>query len=196
MSIFGNPVMLGDSSGGTDYPWNDNFAINWDFSNPVNTRGQSSYSSGSSIRTINGWQLYNSTLELVSGGVTTSPNANNYQFPNSSIVVAFLGKTCTLSILAGDELKSVTFVCGSSAGMLGEVNLDNLVRAWSYRDSSTQFSISFGYTGSGTSPIIKSIKLELGETSTLGHMENGVWVLNNTTTQEQETVKGSILSAW
>ena len=39
--------------------------------------------------------------------------------------------------------------------------------------------VNFGFTGStDNSAIIIAIKLELGDTQTLAHKENGVWVLN------------------
>lgn len=202
MSIYGNPVMMGGSGGGGDFPWNDNIAINWDFTNPVNTRGQSSYTSSGAIIGINGWQQYNSTTNLTADGITTLPGANIYQFINSTDVPLLLGKTITMSVLSEDYLESETFVVSSNNGYQftsgDRHTMANGVQFWSYRDSSTQLSISWGYSGSGTSKPVKAIKYELGSTQTLAHKVGNVWVLNQQMSQDSETLKGRamISSSW
>ena len=177
---------------------NDNYAINWDFSNPVNTRGNSSYTSTTNlVQAINGWRLWQTTMNIVSGGITLSPASNCFQTPNSSITQKLLNKQCTLSVLAGGLLESVTFTVSSATGEMGQKTMQNGVAMWSYRDNSTTISISIGYVGEeSVSPIIRAVKLELGSEQTLAHQENGVWVLNNPTSQDNETVKGAILQYW
>ena len=110
MSIYGNPVMLGGSGGGGgDIPWNDNFSVNWDFTNPVNTRGQSSYSSSNLIYSLDGWQLQGGTLDIESGGIRLTRYASStagyfmQRYPSAwtSAFITFIVRFISNDIIVG-----------------------------------------------------------------------------------------------
>lgn len=71
-----------------------NLLDNWYFGNPVNQRGQSSYSNTGSY-TIDRWKLTSGSVEVVSGGITL--NGTLVQ-----ILEASIGQTVTTSALLSD----------------------------------------------------------------------------------------------
>lgn len=174
--------------------WRDSFAVNWDFSHPVNTRGASSYSNSSLIYTIDGWQLQGGTLELTTGGIRLSRYAAEtagffMQRFKTAMTAAIVGRTMTLSAMVDGEVAFATadpvpsasgssgfsFYCGGVA-----------FRGYGY---GTEIAITIDIATDTSDHILQAIKLEAGNTQTLATQVNGVWVLNNTMDAATEYIK-------
>ena len=103
---------------------NNNILCNWDFANIVNTRGNSSYSSGYGF---DGWSVFQGTVRTSTGGINLVKASNkdfilSGQFLlQSEAVRALLGKTLTLSAMVDNEAGSVTVAITSATGVQGEV---------------------------------------------------------------------------
>lgn len=158
---------------------NPNLLDNWYFGNPVNQRGQTEYTGNATYSIDRWWTQYETTLSIVDGGIkiggkwdvqqyfeTTSPNA-----------------TYTLSLLYKDRTGSdpLRLLLGNRTdGDLAQTESKDASGILSITFSTAKLNkVNFGFTGStDNSAIIIAIKLELGDTQTLAHKENGVWVLN------------------
>lgn len=152
---------------------------------PINQRGQTNYSGNS--YGIDRWKA---------GGVSTSLYADYIEFAyNGADQVhqyfenydAFDGKRLTASILWGDgTLSSGSFVFSKNNTDWGSATF------FSKGNFSLIFTASIGldlYTTTAMTLTIKAIKLEVGDTQTLAHQENGVWVLNEIPDYWQELAK-------
>lgn len=177
------PVSAEDStliSDAVKYRTNPNLLDNWYFGRPVNQRGQTEYTVGG-VCTIDRWALgfdgtmtatlTNDGIKLVAGNDGTYNNLFQVlpDVPtNTTITVSFLvDNYASISHIYSffsssqfdiqDNLVSVTFKTGSSIPDRKELGIQIKV---------------------GKTATIKAAKLELGDTQTLAHKENGVWVLN------------------
>lgn len=177
------PVSAEDStliSDAVKYRTNPNLLDNWYFGRPVNQRGQTEYTVGG-VCTIDRWALgfdgtmtatlTNDGIKLVAGNDGTYNNLFQVlpDVPtNTTITVSFLvDNYASISHIYSffsssqfdiqDNLVSVTFKTGSSIHDRKELGIQIKV---------------------GKTATIKAAKLELGDTQTLAHKENGVWVLN------------------
>lgn len=164
-------------SGAVKYRTTPNLLDNWYFGNPVNQRGQTEYTSN---YTIDRWWLQADTsLKVVDGGVNVIGKWDIEQFfekalPNGTYTLSLLYKDKTgsdpLRLIAanrssGDVAQKVT---NDASGLLSVAftsgNCDKVLA---------------GFAGSTDNvATFVAIKLELGDTQTLAHKENGVWVLN------------------
>lgn len=164
-------------SGAVKYRTTPNLLDNWYFGNPVNQRGQTEYTSN---YTIDRWWLQADTsLNVVDGGVNVIGKWDIEQFfekalPNGTYTLSLLYKDKTgsdpLRLIAanrssGDVAQKVT---NDASGLLSVTftsgNCDKVLA---------------GFAGSTDNvATFVAIKLELGDTQTLAHKENGVWVLN------------------
>lgn len=146
---------------------NLNLLDNWDFSDPVNQRGKSTYT-GTGIYAIDRWKLVDKTgtLTVKSGGIGISFNSSEgftsigQYFENLEDLI---GKTATASVLLSDgTIKSVTFKNLQSNSDVSGADFDvgylNLIMPYKC------FRIMITKNSSVT---IKAVKLELGEVSTL-----------------------------
>lgn len=166
-------------SGAVKYRTNPNLLDNWYFGRPVNQRGQTSYT-GSAKYSIDRWFLqYSTYISIVDGGVKLSGFWDIQQYFENT----FPNATYTLSLLYKDKT-------GTDELKLIPANRQNgdITQA-SSGDASGLLSITFttgvldkvtiGFTGSSDNSVtLLAAKLELGDTQTLAHKENGVWVLN------------------
>lgn len=178
---------------------NESLVRNWDFTNPVNTRGNSSYSGA--IVGINAWKGTTPTkCDVVTGGIKISQissgtRANLY---NSFIIAAdnlFAGKQLTLSVVINDVLYTSTFTGTTSTGQT-EINVDGGysnggLTLWLNRDSSAHYAIGFYVTTNSPEYIISAIKLEYGDTQTLASVSGGVATLLSHQDIDVETFLGS-----
>ena len=155
---------------------------------PINQRGATSYSGG--VYGIDRWRAWNSavTVTINSGGIAvqnaSSSSQQFVQYFDSALTADLAGKTLTLSVLVGADLYSVTGTGGSQTWVttqfgsiqigIGNGNLQ-----------ATQIFVS----GNTTASNIKAAKLEIGDTQTLAHQENGVWVLNEVPNYQQELAR-------
>lgn len=172
--------------------WRDSLSVNWDFSSPVNTRGNSSYSIGSSrVFTLDGWEIYHADLEIVSGGIKLSTSGTGGYFMqrySSAFTSATVGKTITYSALIDNQLGSetVTLTSGSGGKGTGFAIGGSYIRLFNY---GTEIEFTIDIYDATKNQLIKAVKFEIGNTQTLATQINGVWVLNNEMDQNTEYVK-------
>lgn len=152
------------------FPCNPNLLDNWYFGNPVNQRGQTSYSAEG--YGIDRWRVENSTtITLSNDGLTISTTNGNGITQNSEQLAKLMDKQVVVSILTPEgNLYSKPFLVGNAAGGLTVGPFDI------YSTSSWLLYVRPEQTVDTQS--ILAVKLELGTQQTLAHQENGVWVLN------------------
>lgn len=167
---------------------------------PINQRGQTSYPSGNGI---DRWQDVFSTHAIVTiptAGefITVANNSANYRTilrQTLSINAGCIsGKTVTASIL----LENNAFYSGSN--VVPEIpsgttrNYNTLIgmpensglRIATFHNGNIELQV---VNGQNVTLNIKAIKLELGDTQTLAHQENGAWVLNELPNFAEELAK-------
>lgn len=161
------------------YRSNPNLLDNWYFGNPVNQRGQTEYAGNATYSIDRWWTQYETSLSVVDGGIKIGGKWDVQQYFENTLPNA----TYTLSLLYRDRTGS------DSLRLLAGNRTDGDIAQTESKDASGILSVTFstatanrfnfGFTGStDNSAIIIAIKLELGDTQTLAHKENGVWVLN------------------
>lgn len=152
---------------------NPNLLDNGYFGRPVNQRGQTSYSTEWGY-TIDRWQTStDSSLTVNNGSISLT---GGYVFePLEEIVDALKGKTVTVSLLfATGELEFATGVVPTTWGEWDAIASNNHVGLQGIGKDSKQLWFLIRDNAKN----ILAAKLELGDTQTLAHKENGVWVLN------------------
>ena len=172
--------------------WRDTLSVNWDFANPVNTRGQSSYSGSSLIYTLDGWQLQGGVLTFSTGGIKLAQYAAGTQgffmqrykaTPTSALV----GQTLTLSVIIDGELYTGTVALTSGSGNKIIVNCDGVdMRLYNY---GSEVALTLDILAGQADRLIQAIKLEAGDSQTLATQVDGVWVLNNSMDADTEYIK-------
>lgn len=201
------PVVV-DVSGGSSSPWNEQFCVNWDFTNPINTRAQTEYSTTGTLPTIDGWlALSNTTVKLTNQGITLSKySGSSTGFFIQAIISTFAnrmeGKAMTFSVIVDDALFSVTDTIAS--GGYGSHGLnpgfsDLFFRIYHYASSASggwanYLGITVDILGeNASSHVLKAMKLEIGNQQTLATMVGGVPVLNKSMVIDEESIKlGSV----
>jgi len=101
---------------------------------------------------------------------------------------ALRGKKVTASILIGAGLITGTATIASSGGGYLSIVDDTASNIVIVVDLQNEF-IYFRRTNSTSWTNIIAVKLELGDTQTLAHQENGAWVLNEIPNYEEELFK-------
>lgn len=169
-----------------------NLLDNWDFTNPVNQRGRTSYSTGSNIAnykyTIDKWQLMNGTLKVNEKSIrfTTSNDiavSEIYQQLEPILFDSIKGKTVTFSIMINNKLYYQT----DSIPLTGSVYTSQSEITGS---NNGKFFLDLTYDSTGSSAIyamfrlfstarnsyvdIQAVKLEIGSASTLKNDALGV----------------------
>ena len=158
---------------------NPNLLDNWYFGNPVNQRGQTEYTEASKYVIDRWWLQLDTSLSIVDGGVKISGKWDIEQFFENTLPNA----TYTLSMLYKDKTGTddLRFIVGNrSDGDIKGVNTKNASGLLSFTVTSDIINkIIIGFSGSTDNSVtLLAAKLELGDTQTLAHKENGVWVLN------------------
>ncbi|SFI54761.1 hypothetical protein SAMN02910435_00334 [Ruminococcaceae bacterium D5] len=158
---------------------NRNLLDNGDFRNPVNQRGQTSYTGNG--YGIDRWKVStNNSTAAVSVGdrwINFTSDASGTYINFSSTVEKVQPGNYTLSFLVDDYTKAQQiFLQGKVSQMVFTSNL--LTMTFSVAETS---AIAVGIQKKAASSTLKiyAAKLELGSVSTLAHQENGVWVLND-----------------
>lgn len=167
------------------YPSNPNLLDNWYFGNPINQRGQTTYSG--ITYTIDRWRGWNDTqaaLVISDGGIKI--NQSIYQYFDPSQYKALFGKQMTISILFVDgTLFSNTILPNITEWYSCPVNSKG-IECVTYGTNDSDFSnraqnffrITISTLGTASEAIL-AVKLELGSEQTLAHQDaNGNWVLN------------------
>ena len=174
------------------FPCNPNLLDNWYFGNPVNQRGQTSYSGGAYA--IDRWlpSRGNTSLVVNDGFLTVTTRTDGaavdqiqeFPYPPGTVLTLSALMRCTTAnaglqyrfgndgTTATDYSETVTLT-GT-----GDWELVTLPLTIPSGIGAVLQSPRFRGTAAGTTYDIKAIKLELGTQQTLVHQENGVWVLN------------------
>lgn len=152
---------------------NPNLLDNWYFGRPVNQRGKTEYT-GDWIYTIDRWQLSNGGSVKIDNGVTIGGDYLFEPLP-LDIVDSIRGKLVTASILlASNELRYATATVPATLGSWDAIVGGN--NGFSLQGTG-ETSERLWFLISAKNKVLAA-KLELGDTQTLAHKENGVWVLN------------------
>lgn len=169
---------------------------------PINQRGQASYFGGGGVYTLDRWKYETSgalAMNLQSDGVAVGDTGANVigvlsQFIENPLKLA--GRTLTFSALVKDCSGS------GSHGFLRYIvdNVEQPTVGFITSDGLTSFS--FTVPSSLTTSMrfdigvywgyyfkLLAAKLELGDSQTLAHQENGQWVLNEIPSYQQELAK-------
>ena len=144
---------------------------------PVNTRGQTSYSSAVQY-TIDRWKTTanTSTVTVASDGLTISApqNSTPYLLQRLANVDAILGKTVTLSVLTTSGLKFKTGKLPSTNPSQATIYVDITGFADILYSSGT-WGVRLKAASGGSNTFI-AVKLELGDTQTLACYASGAWI--------------------
>ena len=161
---------------------NPNLLDNWYFGNPVNQRGQTSYSGIGYC--IDRWKMVSSgmSVTLTDEGLTIEDTAGAVpslifdQIWDDDTKAQYLGKTITCSVLVKSISGSIVVQAGERSMVMTAPGLHSFLIK-SYGNSS--YAIRFYNTTVNAKCTILAAKLELGDTQTLAHQDaNGNWVLN------------------
>lgn len=183
-------VTVNVSGGGVS--WKDQLATNWDFSNPVNTRGNTTYRSSSLIYTIDGWQLQGGELSFVTGGIKLERYAAGtagffMQRFKAAATSAMVGKQFTLTGIVDGVLGSMVFTMPSANSGTEAVSVNGVYfRIWNY---GTEVAITIDIAGDTGTHVVQALKMETGSSQTLATQTGGAWVLNNSMDAETEYIK-------
>ena len=182
ISITGNTIAT------KAFPCNPNLLDNWYFGNPVNQRGQTSYT-GSGYA-VDRWKMSEGvTVEVANGALNISystPGWNLGEFLDNMLVP---GVTYTLSCIYKASVNPIRLVVawGDSQFFYNEASpiSDDWALAQITGTIPANATISFNQVviqslGSSTGDFsLKAVKLELGSQQTLAHQDaDGNWVLN------------------
>ena len=158
---------------------NRNLLDNGDFRNPVNQRGQTSYTGNG--YGIDRWRVStnNSTaaVSVGDGCIDFTSDASGTYINFTSAVEKVQPGNYTLSFLVDDHTKAQQiYVQGGDSASVFDSNL--LTLPFSVAETS---AIAVGIQKKAASSTLKiyAAKLEPGSVQTLAHQENSVWVLND-----------------
>lgn len=158
------------------FPCNPNLLDNWYFGNPVNQRGQTSYTGVG--YGIDRWKIgSNGTLTIQNGYITFSSNDETSRNLEEYLEALPVGAYILSAIVENGA--GATLIVGAN-GTYYNANISD--------DSKQVVSVMFVKTTTGPVTVYLqcpnkavswfAVKLELGSVQTLAHQENGVWVLN------------------
>lgn len=169
---------------------------------PVNTQGKSTYSEAG--WSIDQWYIRGSLdVSLQSAGISVVAASQSAYFGLNQPVLnsaALIGKTVTLSVLISNwsftehsDYPKIGIYAANSSGANSSSILTKRIEGnglttitgvvpssitdYSQLNFSAIYIASSASSPTGSCKIIAA-KLEIGETQTLAHLENGVWVLN------------------
>lgn len=181
ISITGNTIAT------KAFPCNPNLLDNWYFGNPINQRGQTSYTGGGYA--VDRWKIGDGVTAAVANGalnISYSTPGWNLIEPLDNMLVP--GVTYTLSCIYKASVNPIRLVVawGDSQFFYNEASpiSDDWALAQITGTIPANATISFNQVaiqslGSSAGDFsLKAVKLELGSHQTLAHKENGVWVLN------------------
>jgi len=182
--IMTSGILKGDGAGGvttaaagTDYqpPTNPNLLHNWDFRNPVNQRGLSSYGGGN-IYTIDRWKILGAgSVTLNSGYITLAASVPELQFLQwiEPAYSRFAGKTLTISAM----LANGTILSGSATVPAVKpsawTNIINIITSFGYvqfdYDNTVDMLFFTVIVSDGKTVDLAAVKTEISGVSTLAN---------------------------
>ena len=157
---------------------NPNLLDNWYFGNPVNQRGQTSYTGNG--YTVDRWMIgtgSSGTLLLADSGLKLARTDDVMYLAHRILKTQIPGESAlTYSVLTTSGLFSISFVIKNDT--YHEQNVGGGISlGWNYTPAGfVEFTLVNNTVNSDVT--ILAAKLEFGPTQTLAHQENGVWVLN------------------
>lgn len=175
---------------------NPNLLDNWYFGRPVNQRGQTEYTAAG--YTVDRWKLVQWNTDSIAVKITnlglnvscSADGKSNSTYIEEKVDLPFAGKIVTFSAIISAIAKNTNtlglFLRANDALLASSRVTTTGVFSLTYTfpedfDGVVSFEIgqcgSEGGSGSCDFTILAA-KLELGDTQTLAHKENGVWVLN------------------
>ena len=191
---------------------NPNLLHNWYFKNLVNQRGQTEYASTSfdGKYTIDRWvlQYKGAKIVLESGGIAAyAANDGKWQMHQKFEAKALQPNTAyTISVVSDISGMKVQFYWNGAKQFASYEPLENGAYTFTTPATECESAVLYLYcSGTANTKLgtIAAVKLEVGDTQTLAHQENGVWVLNEIPDYGEElakcqryyqTVKTSIVS--
>lgn len=153
---------------------NPNLLDNWFFGRPVNQRGLTEYTAAG--YTVDRWKLDIGGAITLEDGCICLKKAGTYLGEYFDDFDQFIGMTLTGSVLLSDgTLRTGSFVYNGVVNQ-GQIFFSSELGFYIQRLSSSLTQCEINALVDNVK--IKAAKLELGDTQTLAHKENGVWVLN------------------
>lgn len=160
-----------------------NLLDNWYFADPINQRGQTSYTGA--VYGVDRWRsLTGNTISVEMSGLRIT-GSNDTSFSNmiqqnipEELLNALDGKTVTASILVSENTGggAVAARLGAAAGSAVTTGLSTLTVAFN-KSSHSYFSIQHA-TPKTANFVVQAVKLELGTQQTLARKAvDGTWVL-------------------
>lgn len=156
---------------------------------PINQRGQTSYTTAG--YTVDRWTIPTAyhTLTLQSDCLKITSSADFVGFFQYFPAAPLLGRKVTFSILARWDGQGAAPYCTFYTGDNtydggGVIGTNKAIYSWqvtfpsSMPTSDPKFGVDI-VSMTGTTVYIYAVKLEIGDTQTLGREENGQWVLND-----------------
>lgn len=188
-------VISGNTISTKVYPTNRNLLDNWYFGNPINQRGQTTYT-GISTPTIDKWYT-NGTVTLSDAGLVANTGGNVYflYYPlEDALKKQLLGQTVTVSMLTSTGLISGSDVIPSTVSETWDTGGGSSGDLWIDiygTDQSNGYKELRIFSTSITEDItIIAVKLEFGLEQTLAHRDSsGNWVLNEVPDYNEELLK-------
>ena len=194
---------------GIPFTVNPNLLDNWYFVGggsqqggrqfPINSRGQTSYT-GNKAYTIDRWYLYdgNVTAYVQNDGLKITKSSGSWYTITQKLEnpTQYIGKTLTLSALfegtATSHFKARIIDENGDTVFTTNLLLSSglLVGTGVIPSGISELRASFYSTVDATSDvIIKAMKVELGDTQTLAHLEGNTWVLNEHPNYEEQLLR-------
>lgn len=153
---------------------NDSLLDNWYFADPINQRGQISYSGPGYM--IDRWFLWDSSSSCtlsedgVSGSGLMCERLENVSIPR--------GMQCTLSILSANGVDALQFYDETNSVNIVNKPVNSSFGSATFSVPTTCNAARIGVNFKSGSAV-KAVKLELGPVQTLAHKEGDTWVLND-----------------
>lgn len=153
---------------------NPNLLDNWYFGRPVNQRGQTEYTTTG--YTVDRWKLDVGGAVTLEDGCICLKKSGTYWGEYFADFDQFIGMTLTGSVLLSDgTLRTGSFVYNGSVNQ-AQTFFSSELGFYIQKLSNSQTQCEINSLVDNVK--IKAAKLELGDTQTLAHKENGVWVLS------------------
>lgn len=160
---------------------------------PINQRGVTTYTG---IKyTIDRWGIEGgdptANVALTSSGITINGGTGAANFFRQKTDLFLTGKVCTWAVLTADGVlysKTGTVVASSTSAYLATPFGNIRINSGGSSPGSTDCGISI-CADKGKTVSVVAAKLEIGDTQTLAHQENGEWVLNEIPNYQQELAK-------
>lgn len=160
---------------------------------PINQQGMTTYTG---IKyTIDRWKIEGgdstANVALTSSGITINGGTGATNFFRQKTDLFLTGKVCTWSVLTADGIlysKTGTVVASGVSAYLGTPFGNIRINSGGSSPGSTDCGISI-CVDKGKTVSVVAAKLEIGDTQTLAHQENGAWVLNEVPNYQQELAK-------